>query len=493
MVIECSQCHTRFRLADEKVKPGGTKVRCSKCKNVFKVLPPQPEPEPEPAFTPQPEVSGGGEELDFGDFNMERLPDEEEETGFGPPFETERADSSDFTTATDQSLSEEEGAFSFGFEDSAAHQENFPSEGEDFSFTDKPENALSEEHTYQEGATGEGEPTFGEGDGSDDFEFNVEGETNPSTEFSFGDEETPGGFSFEEDESAEFSFEDEEPVGDYSFDETEEPLGAGEEPSWGEEVPFSPETSVTAGATDLDFGGMSFGEGNAGAASSGKGQEAPYPEPGSPSPPSEPRMAETGPGRESAAPKRVLPPPVKRRRSPFRGVLIFIILLLLALCGIAAYFYLHGGVPNLMQLADRIVSAGQPSASQGQIRVVGLSGSFATNKEAGQLFVIRGKAVNGYPDARSAIAVKGIIYNKAGKPLLQQTVFAGNPLDEQSLGNLPFAKIEESMHNQFGDSLSNLNIAPGKSIPFTIVFRELPPDLAEFAVEVVDSKSGTKQ
>ena len=74
MVIECSQCHTRFRLAEEKVKPGGTKVRCSKCKTVFTVLPPQLEPDPEPVAVPQSEISDDQEDLDFGDFNMERLP-----------------------------------------------------------------------------------------------------------------------------------------------------------------------------------------------------------------------------------------------------------------------------------------------------------------------------------------------------------------------------------------------------------------------------------
>lgn len=41
MVITCEQCQARFRLADEKLKPEGTKVRCSKCKLVFTVFPPE--------------------------------------------------------------------------------------------------------------------------------------------------------------------------------------------------------------------------------------------------------------------------------------------------------------------------------------------------------------------------------------------------------------------------------------------------------------------
>jgi predicted Zn finger-like uncharacterized protein len=39
MIVECSQCHTKFKIADEKVTPRGVKVRCSKCKNMFVVKP----------------------------------------------------------------------------------------------------------------------------------------------------------------------------------------------------------------------------------------------------------------------------------------------------------------------------------------------------------------------------------------------------------------------------------------------------------------------
>ena len=46
------------------------------------------------------------------------------------------------------------------------------------------------------------------------------------------------------------------------------------------------------------------------------------------------------------------------------------------------------------------------------------------------------------------------------------------------------------MNNQFGDSLSNMNVAAGASIPFTIVFRNLPDGIANINVEVVESKPG---
>jgi predicted Zn finger-like uncharacterized protein len=37
MIVQCDECNAKFRLDDSKVKDGGVKVRCSKCKHVFVV------------------------------------------------------------------------------------------------------------------------------------------------------------------------------------------------------------------------------------------------------------------------------------------------------------------------------------------------------------------------------------------------------------------------------------------------------------------------
>ncbi len=37
MIVECSRCSTKFKIADEKVTDRGVKVRCSKCKHLFMV------------------------------------------------------------------------------------------------------------------------------------------------------------------------------------------------------------------------------------------------------------------------------------------------------------------------------------------------------------------------------------------------------------------------------------------------------------------------
>ena len=59
MIIECDNCSTRFRLDEDKVKSGGVKIRCTKCQNVFIVVPPEPARAEEPgegAVSPAPET-----------------------------------------------------------------------------------------------------------------------------------------------------------------------------------------------------------------------------------------------------------------------------------------------------------------------------------------------------------------------------------------------------------------------------------------------------
>lgn len=47
MIVTCPNCQTRYNLPDAKVPPGGAKVKCSKCAQVFKAEPPPSTPEEE--------------------------------------------------------------------------------------------------------------------------------------------------------------------------------------------------------------------------------------------------------------------------------------------------------------------------------------------------------------------------------------------------------------------------------------------------------------
>lgn len=185
---------------------------------------------------------------------------------------------------------------------------------------------------------------------------------------------------------------------------------------------------------------------------------------------------------------KAVPAQKSSSRSPLSVVILFILVLTLAILIAGGILVWKGGPGGLEKLISNLT--GQPIVTEvnGDIRLLNLQGSFITNRKEGEIFVIRGLAVNDYPEAQAAIQVKGIIFDKDGKQLLQKTIFCGNPISDNDLRKLPYSKMEEMMGNQFGESLANLNVTPGQSIPFTIVFRKLPKTLSEFVVEVADSK-----
>lgn len=52
MIATCPKCSVRYRIAKEKLKPDGVRMRCGRCEAVFRVRPPVQTPEPTPEPTP---------------------------------------------------------------------------------------------------------------------------------------------------------------------------------------------------------------------------------------------------------------------------------------------------------------------------------------------------------------------------------------------------------------------------------------------------------
>jgi len=123
---------------------------------------------------------------------------------------------------------------------------------------------------------------------------------------------------------------------------------------------------------------------------------------------------------------------------------------------------------------------------EGSITVKSADGAFLINSEEGEVFVIRGEVINNFSKPRASIQVKGILYGPTGA-VQQKTAYCGNVLTNEQLATLPMAKITAAMNNQFGDSLSNMGIKPGATIPYVIVFTDVPKEIKDFAVEAAGS------
>jgi len=515
MIIQCSECQARFKLADDKVKPEGTKVRCSKCRHIFTVHPPEPE---ETTISAEPEempASSAGEETD--DFFAASTPENEQPAGpkldidFSA-FEADESQKSDNEehdeddtlkglfgeepeeTPADTSASSFD-EFSFGEEEQ---------EGEDLPFSFNATEDTSLPADDQESTTA----PLDEGDDQDDFFGSLTDETDlvseePAQDFDFGAETTEDDFGLTDESPSEaedfFATDtDEKPAeisspfedslaetqdDDFSWDEDTAEGSTDdfefEESTPSLEQPFEEDGSEDKSETESSF---LFGE-----------PEVKEETPAAVAPAKRETSEESATKKSKKATKTRKQSEGKSRKSPWRGLIFLILILLLALSAAGAYLFLKQGNLDIAAIMSQVTGQAPPTQPAGQIQITDLTSAFVNNREAGELFIIHGQAVNQFKEVRSAITVKGVLYNQNGKALLQQTVFCGNRLTATELQEWPFAKIEEAMNNQFGDSLSNLNVAPGARIPFTIVFKNLPRDLSEFTVEMADSKPGSKQ
>ena len=540
MIVQCEACQTRFRLADEKVKPGGTKVRCSKCKEVFTVTPPEPE--------------SIDEAVDFNSSNMEKVtedaPGETAPAPESPSIDASEPEAQPESDSTPESTEPQESSdldFSALETEMASDAGSGEELAEDFSFADtsqpaedEGENDIAEEGTIspdtgfsiseepQEEQTVKGEADFGaafeetkEPDGPVEFDFNEEAgsgsEDFESTETTFTaeDPEKPADFSFDEeepsasseevDEPGEFSFDDESPSGEESAADWDDDSSGDdtsfdfEEPKFGDDDSPAASSSSSPKEDALEFGEIDFTGDDDESGGPGFQTDDDFsqttmelqeePEQFSPSQPSAPSSSHDY---DDEAP---LPAPLPPKKSSLSRILLLLVLLLVILGGAAGYLFMQEGSLNLNTvvkylpfLQDYIGET--PAGAPGDRIGINIAGSSYVNGQAGQMLVIQGAAVNNHQTTRSAITIKGVLLDAKGNSLLQQTVFCGNQLDDSALQSMPFAAIEEAMNNQFGDGLSNMNVAKGASIPFTIVFRSLPEGVANINVEVVDSKPG---
>ena len=194
-----------------------------------------------------------------------------------------------------------------------------------------------------------------------------------------------------------------------------------------------------------------------------------------------------------AKPGFPLQPVVEKKGGPVSSIIRILLLLILGIIIIGGVFVYMNGTDQLNQTIQQIFGQqiDQP-VQTGQITLGELEGKFIQNEQAGELFLIRGKAINNFTESRAAIQVKGVIFDPNGKPLLQKTVFCGNSIDDNQLLTLPFTELEKIMGNQFGNELSNMKIGSEQSIPFDIVFKDLPKNLSEFSVKVTSSKPATE-
>jgi predicted Zn finger-like uncharacterized protein len=490
MIIKCEQCQTRFRLDDSKVTDKGVKVRCAKCKHVFSVQKEQPEPEKQDTST-SPEQTGAS-----GLFQENVKPPETELKESAAAFAF-----GDVATGGAVGSTDREEPFSFDTPQSdsvavdAAHDE--------FSFSASPENKGFAVESPS--STSHGDINF------DEFDF---GDSEAAAEVTLADMPDSADFAGK----ATIQTPSVPPLPDVEnasqgLDFSGDDMFGAVVPSAVEEQnePISFDFGTDSFADSMDLGGADSGQKDSSRPVDSAG-EAPF------------SLGEIDFGDEltSVAVQQVNPdelktsqnilfaplaeaqekpgdddkfaaadfsdsqeelPPLsissRRKHSSLFTWLIASVSLLVV--GVLGYLGFSSFSPEKVTAVKET----------GKISVQAVKASYVENAAVGTLLVISGEALNGYPAPRAALQVKASVVDAAGQVLASKTAYGGNPLTNEQLASMPLDKIEASMSNQFGDSLTNLEVPAGKTVHFTIVIPNPPKEGKDFTVEPAGSTVST--
>jgi predicted Zn finger-like uncharacterized protein len=495
MIIQCEQCRTKFRLDDSKVADKSIKVRCARCRNVFSVSGTQNLPEVSASFEQNAPVFQIEEELEAAaeptletalEFESATLPNvvssgesslldsfsfDNEDLQSTPEPTLSPKDNSDFflpaadsSTALAQTETQKDpddldfSAFEFGDDSGDADEPAVAAQALDFADRDlKREQVDAPAQDDSGGLDFSGDDMFG-----DIVSAAPEEETAAPISFDIGMDgfaESLGVDSSTARQSMPLSSQDSAAESPFSLDDID--FGddltsvavqqvSTEELKPSQDLLFAP-LAAPQTLPELDSAADIFGK------------------------------APSAPAQDEIPPLSI----TSRRKEGSRksGMLILVGVIIAGL----VIFYGTWGYKMLNE--DRSAT----TLEAGQITVRAVEASFIKNKLSGDLLVISGEAVNEYNKPRAAIQIKGIVFGAVGEELSSKTAFCGNPLSKEQLSTMPMDKIEAAMANQFGDSLANMEVAPGNAIPFVIVMPAPPKGATDYGVEPVGSTVATEK
>lgn len=476
MIIQCEQCQTKFNLDDSKVADKSIKVRCARCRHVFAVAGTQGMPADSASFAPNAPVFQIEEDLE-----VSAEPGLETALNFEPDAQPEEdasghsnfLDSFSFAADDEQAVTDTPSADSPVTHDRVETQKD-PDDldfgafdfGDDSGDADEPPTAAPAPdigaRAVKQGLTaGSKKEDLGGLDFSGDDMFgdvvSAPREEEESITFDMGMDgfaDSMGVESRAASQGASLASQDFAAENPFSLDE----IDFGDELSSVAVQQVS--TEELKPSQELLFAPLATA------------QEKPafgsFTEP----------LAKT----PAASAQEELPPlsiSSRRKETPrISGMLVFMGLIITGL----VIFYAVWGYKTLTEDKGNITQE-----AGGRITVRSVEATFIKNKKAGDLLVISGEAVNEYNKPRAAIQIKGLVFGADGEEVSSKVAFCGNPLTEEQLASMTMEEIEAAMANQFGDSLANMEVAPGDAIPFVIVIPKPPTGATDYGVEPVGS------
>ena len=193
------------------------------------------------------------------------------------------------------------------------------------------------------------------------------------------------------------------------------------------------------------------------------------------------------------------PPPRITMESPLarrgRGVVwrlapsILVAVLLIAAIVFGIYLVGSTMAPDLTAFLPRSIQHFFTRTHESSVKdlvLTGEEGFFSRNNAVGHIYVVKGYVENRGDMPYSNIRVKGMLYNKEGVPLMEREVLCGIDISNRDLATLPGDDIYARMtaHPPEGTEI----LQPSRTIPYTVVFIDLPKDIYEYSISIVEAE-----
>lgn len=187
----------------------------------------------------------------------------------------------------------------------------------------------------------------------------------------------------------------------------------------------------------------------------------------------------------------IAPEKAKRKsRKPGLILIIIIVAFVLILGAISIYLFKPGLLPGGPSGMKPPEQEDLTDTGNKRLDLLDIEGKFFESDKTGKLFIIKGKILNQYPNSRSHILLKGTILDDKSNPIDRKLAYAGNIFTEHELKDITIKEIEQRLKNKTGKNNSNIDVPSQESVPFMIIFYNLPDTLSEYEVETVSSSSG---
>jgi len=451
MIVECSHCQTKFNLPDDKIKPGGVKIRCTRCKNVFDVSPPVESPPMDDSFSmdlgddlsgfdegPSDLSSDAGADSDIpgdldGDIGGDDLGLDTGDSEFDLDSDLDLGGGGGKTTDSD--------SLEFDLDDGGQADDLLGSAADSMDKGEAPPVSGSD-FTLEKDLDGD----LGDLDLSfDESPPPADSKAAPSTDSDFD-------LSFDEEPAparAEFAS-----VG------APKPVSGNDIGSIPDSIPDdfgSGDDGLLGGRDDLSFGdsvGMdSVGE--------------PSPDLDEPVPTARTKKKST-------------------RKNPLTVALLILLLLLAG--GYWAYstYFSEGFDPE--KLLSLFSSTEDPLANLENAEMK-MRYYYVMNQQLGKILVLEGNVINHSTKEKGRIKVSLSLYDNSGKEIGSAESYCGNVLDLSELETLSQAEITKLLSVEAGKKFDNAHIKPNGSIPYMVVVFSVPENTDGFVVTVVGAQN----